>query len=280
MASQPSWSGSIEFRGFPIAVQAYNQLVSRYDKGLRNLDPKYKLPLKQKMIDRDGNEVSSVKAVKGVEVGRDRYVPLTDQALELLTRATKSDLVTVERFSLLSTVPVDKAIGRFRIVPDSRSLGAVEAAQVLWNGLRSTKRAAVIPGWAPRAGSKPSVFVIFSDDEGLVGLLLPFLSEVKQDIPSFEPVVDRRASTMFKTVMETFYSTEGFDHGAYVDDHAARHQAAVEMAMSAPQSVEKEDSHAPMPNLMELMQASITEVQATNPKARKPTATRQKKVAA
>lgn len=279
-APRSTWAGSIRLAGFPVNVRFYERVKTRHSQSFKMLDPVHKQPVQSVLLDQAGNRVERAETVRGVEVGKQVY-ELPPEALQLIERFEKSESLDIDRFSSRESIPFELAINSFDITPDEKVPGSSDSTQTFWNGLNATGRAAVISGWCPRMGSKPSTVVVVATDTGLVGYLMPFSVEVNQN-PAFEPQVNEQAAKIMGQFIESGYSTEDFDLDAYRDEQAERRQAAIDIALSGESSSPALPApvKAPtVPNLMEALEAAINE-QAKKKPARKRTTKPTSKAAA
>lgn len=255
--ARSSWTGAITFAGFPINVAAY-AVTSKSVAGFKMLDPNHKLPVQQKLVDVAGEEVQRADTLKGVEVGKDRYVALDPAAVEMIQAVDRSVTVDVERFAPLDSVPLNLATGAMRLIPDSKVPGSEQPVQILWNGLRATNRAAIITDWCPRSGARPVVLAIYADDDGLIAHTLPYATDLN-DVPNMVPVENEQAATMFEQLVSAQYECGDFTLADYEDGHAARRQLAIDAALNgevieAPASAPAKPS---APDLMAAMAAAL-----------------------
>lgn len=274
MAERATWTGTIRFAGLvPIHVSAYAPVKSRRSVSFKTLDPKLKRPVQQVYLDEKGKKVVRADTLKGVENGADNWVALGDDALELIEKATRSSVVEIERFAPAASVDTSLAIETYRLTPNEKVPESEEAVQLLWNGLRSTGRVAVVEDWTARAGSKPSTLVVSADDAGLVGYLMPFEGEVKS-LPLWKPVENESQAVLFEQIIEQNYELGEFNLGQYRDVYSQRRQAAIDMALSgapAPKEVtEAAEVQVSTPDLMSVLRASLKDVDKPKTKKRAP----------
>jgi non-homologous end joining protein Ku len=275
MAARSDWRGGISFAGQTIPVAAYKAVSRQRPPSFNMLDPTHRQRVRQQLVDVEGEPVERSETLRGVEVGKTIY-PLPAEALELIEKVGRSDVLDIERFSEVGSVPLGLSLETYRIVPDEKVPGSASSVQTLWNGLRYTGRAAVIPNWSARAGSRPSTLVIHADDEGLVGNVLPFAEEIRHDAPAFEPVTDERQGQMFESGLEIFEcSLDAFDLQAYADTWLARRQAAIDMAVAGKPIPVEVAADAPMtaPDLNAALAAALEKRKgAKKPAAKRPRA--------
>lgn len=276
MAARATWTGAIRLAGFPVNVTFWQRVKTRKSESFKMLDPVHKQPVQSVLLDVAGNRVERSETLRGVERGKEVY-ELPPEALEMIERREKSSTVEIDRFSELDSVPLELSLDSYYIVPDAKTPGSEDPVQILWNGLHATGRVAVVPGWCPRSGAKPSTLVIRATDEGLVGYLMPFRNEVNVPPADFMPNENEQAVAVMTQFIDAAYSTEAFDMEAYRDEHGERRQAAIDMALSGETTAPLSESPQPtsaVPNLMAALQASIDAQPAKKTPAKKAPAKR------
>lgn len=264
MAARSAWAGVLTFviNGvpFPVHVAAYTVTTSRKSASFKMLDPKYKMPVSQKLVDTEGNEAARGDTLKGVEVTKGHYVALTDDALELIERLGASEQVEIERFAPVASIPFDLSLGALKFVPNPKVPGSEQPVNIIWNGLRESERAAVIPDWAPTASAYPSTLVIRATGDGLGGSVIPFGSELKSDLPTWVPVADEKAATLAAAAIAQGYCIDDFDISVYQDGKAQRREAAIALALSGepvPAEVKASAAAPAAPDMMAMLEASL-----------------------
>jgi DNA end-binding protein Ku len=258
MAARATWSGAITFAGFPINVRAYSAVKSRSSDSFKTLAPTDKLPVRQQLVDTNGDVVERADCAKGVEIAKGKFAELAPDAIEMIQSAERSVTLDVDRFAALESVPLHLATGTFRILPDSKVPGADGPVGILWNGLRKTRRA-LVTTWTPRAGSRDAILVIYAVEDGLVANTLPYEVELNE-LPAWAPEHNEQAASLFEQFVATQYSTDDFDLGAFESTYKARRDAAVQAALNgevieAPASAEP--AKAAVPDLMAAMSAAV-----------------------
>jgi non-homologous end joining protein Ku len=265
----------VAFAGQTIPVAAFKRVNRQRPPSFKMLAPSDSKPVKQVLQDSSGDIVNRADTGRGVEIGKAVH-PLPAAALELIEKVGRSQVVEIERFTALSSVEpyFDLTLDTYAICPDEKSPGSESSVQTLWNGLRHTERAAVIPNWSPRAGSRPSILVVHAADEGLVGNVLPFSYEIKHNDEAFQPTVDEKQGKMFEAALDIFEPVlEDFDLEAYKDTWLARRQAAIDMALAGeaiPVDPELEAPTGPVPDLLSALEAAVAKKGAAKKSAAKP----------
>jgi len=238
------------FAGMAIQLSAFHRTV-RKNQSFKMLDPKHHQPVKSVLQDIDGNEVERSKTGRGIETGKMVY-PLPSEALAMIERVGKTEVVEIERFAPLASVPIELALESYVLVPNEKIPGADQGVQLLWNGLTKTKRAAIIDGLALSSGARPSIFAIMADEHGLTGYVMPFEHEIGGDAPAWKPEANARAGKLFAAVLDPDpdsdenYSLEAYDATVYHDTYAERRQTAIDMALAGKVVVVEEQEVPPV----------------------------------
>ena len=264
MAARSTWSGAISFAGFPIPVKAYNVTKSRASDSFKTLAPNGE-PVKQVLVDSNGEAVVRAECGKGVEVAKGTYAALAPEAVEAIQSAERTGSLEPSHFCDLDTVPITLATGSFRFLPNDKVPGAEKSVQTLWNGLRASGKA-MVAEWTPRAGSRDSIIVLYADEQGIAGVQLPYAAELN-DLPKFEPVEDEKAAQMFSQVIEASYEARDFNHEEHASTWKARRDAAVEAALEGkPVEAAAPAEAAGTPDLLAAMAAALDEGEPTKKK--------------
>lgn len=270
MADKPSWTGAIIFAGFPIYLRAYPLVQSRAAASFKSLCPCHHEPIKQhKVCATTGDVVDSADLLKAVEPTRNQFVALDPEAVEFIRASEGADTVEVERFSPRDSLPLTYALGRWRLVPNDKMPGSEGPAGIFWNGLMATERAAVVPGFVPRAGARDQLAVIVADVYGLDLLTLPFRAELKEP-PEWAPETNEQAGTMFEAfVGQAGYVMDDFSWPAYESKYEARRSEAIATALSGAPIPTAPSAPAPAaPDLMAAMQAALDSAPKAKAKAK------------
>jgi non-homologous end joining protein Ku len=275
MADRPTWTGAVIFAGFPIYLRAFPLVQSRAGGSFKSLCPCHHLPIKQhKVCSNTGEVVDNGDLLKGVETAKDQFAVLDPDAVEFIRSSEGSDTVEVERFAPRGSLPLTYALGRYRLVPNEKMPGSEGPVGIFWNGLMATERAAVVPGFVPRSGSRDQLAVIVADVYGLDLLTLPFQSELRAP-PEWAPETNEQAGAMFEQFTEQAgYTMDDFSWPAYESGYEARRSEAIEKALKG-EIVTVDAGATPkpaVPDLMAAMQAALASTPAKKPAAKKPRA--------
>lgn len=221
---------SITLAGVPIQVAAYHR-ATRKNQSFKMIDPKHQQPVKSVLMDIDGNEVKRDETGRGVETGKVVY-PLPAEALPLIEKVGKTEIVEIARFAPLDTVPLELALESYVLVPNDKVPASEQSVQIFWNGLNKTKLVAIIDQLAIATGARPTTFAVVAHDDGLVGYVLPYAHEVRGDAPAFVPEPNAKFAKVFATFIEGDYEIEPYDVNVYHDTYTERRRAAIDMALA------------------------------------------------
>ncbi|HEV8353085.1 MAG TPA: Ku protein [bacterium] len=82
---RPIWSGAISFGLVTVPVKLYTAVSTKRVVAFRLLDSRDLTPIKEVRVNAEtGKEVAWEDVVRGVEVGKDEFVPVTDEELKAL----------------------------------------------------------------------------------------------------------------------------------------------------------------------------------------------------
>lgn len=256
--ARSAWTGAINFAGFPLNVTAY-AVTGKSATSFKTVCGCHEQPI-------TAPKVCAVSGDKPAEthsawqVSKDSLVVLPDDAVQQLKSSEGTGVLEIERFAPIDSIPFVFSKSVYRFVADAKVPGSQSPVNILWNGLRSTDRAAVIDGWIARSGSRPTTLVIHADDVGLLGNTLPYLTDLK-DAPTGTFTEDEKAAALFEQFVDTNYLVETYDIGAYTDTYAEERESLIQKAMAG-ETITVETTEAPKPagpDLMAAMQAALGE---------------------
>lgn len=260
--ARATWSGSVEFGGFPIHLSAFALTKSTRVESFKTLCPCHSQPIKQaKMCPVDWKEVETDDCTKGYEVARGDVRPIPAEAIEAIKAGEKSDVLSISSLPKRENVDLHLAHSRYRMIPNEKVPGAEQPVQILWNGLLATGRVLVCNSFVPRAGSADSILAIFADTHGLTGVALPYEAELKVDVPEFMPQANPQAAAMFEQFaqLQGIDMDDAFPYSTIESEYRERRAKALEAALKG-DPIDVPEAKAPTqsaPDLMALMQASL-----------------------
>jgi DNA end-binding protein Ku len=261
-----AWRGALDLGGFPVNVALYSRTKSQRSESFRILAPDGQ-PRIQQYVDTAGNVLTKDECRQAVEVSKGQFVPLTDEAVELINDRQRSTVLEPEAFVPTDTLPLDLAITTYAVRADDKVPGADRSVNVVWNGLRASELAYVTK-LTPRAGSVDSILVVYATTDGLWAATLPFAAEL-YEVPPAEFVTDDQQASVFETAILANQTVQPFDHSQYVSEYRTRRQAAIDAALSGEQLVAPVAPQASqVPDLMAALSASISTVTAKTKPAR------------
>jgi non-homologous end joining protein Ku len=274
-----SWRGALEFEinGVPLTVSAelYSRVKKARNESFTSLAPSG-VQRKQQSVDPATGEVFDDALVrKGVKVGKDKFVPMTDEALEQIKNGTKTETIRATKFAEFDSIAWDLAIDRFAVRPNDEVQGSAQALNIVWNGLVKTN--AVQTAQVSLTGGHDAILAIYATDDGMWAALLPFEEEL-YPVPTHTFTADAKQAKLMASYIEGV-GVQAFDHSEFVSEYKARRQAAIDAVVAGEQvqvdqpAAQREEK---IPDLMAALEASIDT--ATKKPARKAPA--RKKVAA
>lgn len=254
------WKGALELGGYPINVGLYPRVKSRSGESFKTLAPNGE-PVKQLLVDSDGEVVERANTQKGVEVGPDQYKPIPPTALEALAALERTEVAAMKGLVSKDSIPFEFTVQSYTVAPDKKVPGAKLAADQLWNGLRGGDLA-YITQITMRAGQRDAILAVYATDEGLRGVTLPFLAELHEVVEAEAPEVDEAAQAQFAGA-----DVPAFDHATFDSRWRETRATAIELALDGkdlpaptPAAVE---APAAKPNLTGILAGVIKEEGAT-----------------
>jgi DNA end-binding protein Ku len=127
-------------------------------------------------LEKSGEINNTTQAVKGVLGEGDKYVVLTDEALEGIAAAGTSDGMAVAAVVDIDRVPTERNRGLYYLQPDSKVKRSQGEIEVVCAALKRD-RTAIITKWAPRG--REMLVAIYPKDGALVMNSLMFDSEIR-----------------------------------------------------------------------------------------------------
>jgi DNA end-binding protein Ku len=170
-SGRPFWSGTITFGLVSIPVSLFP--ANRHTGvSLRMLGPKRKLLSRRYYSPSTHRELSAEEMVRGYEIGKDRYVVVTDEELDRLAPEKSRD-IDLRRFVQESEIPPIYFERAYFLVPAS---GAAKAYRLLAATMEETRRAG-IASFVMRG--KEYLVAILSENGILRAETLRFYDEVR-----------------------------------------------------------------------------------------------------
>jgi DNA end-binding protein Ku len=254
MPPRPIWKGAISFGLVSIPVKSYGA-VSEHKTGLRLMCPKDKSPLSFKRVcPKENREVPWEEVIRGYEVSKGKYVPITPKELESLEIKSGRQ---VEIFQFVDAEKIDPVYydNSYYLIPDEHG---EKPYQLMLGALEENNKVGI--------GR-----VVMHDKEHLVALrpyegailmsTLHFADEVRtpQDFPELKkpPEVDKEelelAGQLIKIMKKPFNFKE------YRDTFQDNLMKLVEAKMKGKEEVIelRVPEIKPTKNLMEALKASI-----------------------
>lgn len=266
--------------GITVNIALHPMKRSRRSESFRNLAPNGFPPVTQDtVVDTDGNEIPKDSLVKGVQLGKNQFAPLSDDVVEQIKGyAEKTDIIEAKSFAPIDTVPLEQALMGFWVTPDEKVIGADRSVNVLWNGLKTSKVAYIAQ--VTISGSMDSMLAMWADEAGMWAATLPFADELYPR-PHVAWVENEQQGQMFAAMVEEF-EVAPLDLSAWHSEYKERRDEAIAMALAgqeipvaaAPEPV------AEAPDLMQAMEAMLAKKGKGKVAAGAPKKTAAKKTAA
>lgn len=263
-----SWRGAIEFGGFPINVKLSSRVRVTRVPSFRNLGPDGLPRVSKSFVASTGEEITDdSQKLKGVAMGGDEFLVLTDEAIEMIKSAEKDVVIKPRQFVPLASIDLALAIRSYKVLPDEKVPASEGPVNLIWNGLVDTGLA-YVSQVALRGGSMDSILIVYATDEdapqgaGLWAVAYPFADELFE-VGECELAEDEKARSLFAQFVDANYATElgeSFDHVQYASTFKQRRDEAIQAVIDG---VEIERPEAPPaseePSLMAVLEAGLKE---------------------
>jgi len=139
--ARATWSGSISFGLVNVPVKLYSA-VRKKDVHFHQLDEKSGARIRNRRVsETSGREVPSERIVKGYELNKGTYVPVTDEELEAV-EPERTHTIDVEDFVSLHDVDPLQYVSTYWVAPDGAK-GAPKAYALLRDAMDRTDRVAI-----------------------------------------------------------------------------------------------------------------------------------------
>lgn len=254
MAAKSTWRGAIEFAGFPINVSVYPLLKSRSGESFKMITPDGE-PVEQfyRAVDKEDGQLYKVGELgRAIDLG-DELRPIPAEALEQISEAERSTVVSAKYFAPVGTLPLELSIGAYAVVPDSKVAGAKASVNALWNYLRDSAVAYVTQATF-RSGSKDVVLAIYANERGLVAATFPFVEDLHPAIESDFTTSTEAAKKLAKHVKKS--EIKAFSLDDFESQFKARRQAAIDAAMDGKPLPTREVEEPKVNDLMAFLEAA------------------------
>ena len=256
------WKGTISFGlvNIPVSVAIATQ---RSDPSFRTLDRETLQPIKQQLFSPGrGEVVPREETIKGYEVSKDQFLPVTDEELEAVAveRRRTIDLVAFVDLDEIDPVFYDRS---YYLEPQE---GAQKPYALLIEAMKQTGKAAL---GKIVMSSREHVALLRPAGDALVAELLFYPEDVR---PKEE--IDDRVREVDVTDQELAMATQlveslarPFDPGEFENEHKRELLALIERKLAGeeiPVAVEAPTAE-PVPDLMAALKASIDQAAETAP---------------
>lgn len=269
MASRPSWTGGLEFAGFPISVQFWPTVSSKSGDSFKMLDPKHKRPVKQVLHDVKGKPVDRDATLRGVEQnGKIKVIP--PKALTAISELGMTKIAKPHKFVQVDTIPFTLSQGAYEVVPNPKVDGSPGPVKLLRDGLRASGLAYVTE-ITMRSGAADRIVAVWANADGLYATLLPHKQDVQSHGYDFG-AEDSKAGKVFQQFLEVSdYEVGVFDHAEFESEHTRLREQAVRSAIAGKDVVVPDQPDAVLdeaPDLMAALEAAVSAKKAPPKKPR------------
>ena len=258
------WKGTISFGlvNIPVSVGIATQ---RTDPKFRTLDRETLQPIKQQLFSpARGEVVAREDTIKGYEVSKDQFLPVTEEELEAVAveRRRTIDLVSFVDIGEIDPVFYDRS---YYLEPQE---GASKPYALLVEAMKRTGKAAV---GKIVMSSREHVVLLRPAGDALVAELLFYPEDVR---PKEE--IDDRVREVEVTDQELAMATQlveslarPFDPGEFENEHKRETLALIERKLSGAEVPVPAEAPAaePVPDLMAALKASIDQAKEPTPSA-------------
>jgi len=258
------WKGTISFGlvNIPVSVGIATQ---RTDPKFRTLDRETLQPIKQQLFSpARGEVVDRDDTIKGYEVSKDQFLPVTEEELEAVAveRRRTIDLLSFVDVGEIDPVFYDRS---YYLEPQE---GASKPYALLVEAMKRTGKAAV---GKIVMSSREHVVLLRPAGDALVAELLFYPEDVR---PKEE--IDERVREVEVTDQELGMATQlveslarPFDPGEFENEHKRETLALIERKLSGAELPVPAEAPAaePVPDLMAALKASIDQAKEPTPRA-------------
>ena len=258
------WKGTISFGlvNIPIALGVATQ---RSDPKFRTLDRKTLQPVKQQLFSPGRDEtVDREDTIKGYEVGKDRYLPMTDEELDSLSveRRRTIDILGFVDIAEVDPVYYDRS---YYIAPQEH---AEKPYALLLRAMKDTGKAAV---GKIVLSSKEHLTLLRPTGDALVIELLFYPEDVRPKDEIEDSVREVELSDQELAMAEQLVAslTRPFDPAEFENEHKRELLSLVERKLAGEEpvvAVEEAPAASPVPDLMSALKASLEQAQGVRPK--------------
>jgi len=140
MAKRPSWSGFLKLSLVTCPVRLFSATTNAHSISFHFIHPETHNRIQMKPFDPKLGEVERKDLVRGYEIGRGRYVVVTDVDLARI-RLKSTRTLEIEKFVEMAEIDPIYFDGAYYVVPDGKP--AIEAYAVIREAMRKERRAAL-----------------------------------------------------------------------------------------------------------------------------------------
>lgn len=275
----PSWKGAVKFEDYALHVALYNRVRSRSADSFKMLSPGDKKPVRSILVESGEYEklekdphakvltIGRNDTLRGVPMGGDEYQPLNENSREAIAAAERSTVIEPARIVPRSTIPFDLTDKSLAVVPDKKVAASEASVDALWSYLHD-EELAYVTEVTFRSGSRDSILVLYADDVGLLGVTVPFGTELNPDPDGFARNHVAGAQERLGAVAEDEgYIEDTFDFDQHESKYEQRRNAAIEAALKG--KTPKVQPQVPQTTGKDLMSALESGIGVAPKKAKK-----------
>lgn len=268
MAQRALWTGSIGFGLVNVPVRLYTA-VSEKGVKFNQLNSKTGNRIAMKRTDaKTGEEVAFEDIIKGYELSKENYIPVTPEELEAIAP------------KMLKTVDIQKFVPQDQIDPmlydKSYYIGPAEGVEKPYHLLALAMQEQDVVALGKiilRGGSKQKLIAIRAQEGVMIGSMLVFGDEVNSPPDTGDADINDREFGMATKLIESL--TEDFDQNEFGDEYREQVLALIEAkAMGQTFEAPEQEPEPVQEDLMAALEASLAA--APTKSAVKPKATRKR----
>jgi DNA end-binding protein Ku len=262
------WSGSISFGLVNVPVKLY-PAVRRKDVHFHQLDEKSGARIRNRRVsETSGREVPNERIVKGYELDKGTYVPVTDEELEAV-EPERTHTIDVEDFVALNEVDPLQYVNTYWVSPAGER-GAPKAYALLRDAMERTDRVAVAR-FVLRTKEHLVMLRPVEDALALHSMLYPDEIVAASDVDGLPVRVkaDARELKMASQLIESL--TVKWDPERYNDTYRERLLDVIKRKAKGEEIVTEPD-HKRAAEVVDLMAALEASIEASKQRGAKPRA--------
>jgi DNA end-binding protein Ku len=224
MRGRPTWQGHLKLSLVTCPVALYTATARSGDVHFNMLSAKTHNRIRMIPTDPETGPIDRSDIVKGYEVGKDRYVVVTEDEIRAV-RLESTRTIDIERF--VDVADIDRMYWNdpYFLVPDGKL--ALEAYTVIRQAMEHTDKIAL---GRVVMHTRERLLAIEPRDNGMLAYSLRSHDEVRDPAEAFDDIPDRKADAAMVEIAEKIIDQQSgpFDPGAFTDryEQALKHLIA------------------------------------------------------